>query len=87
MSLPEHQSELVDTHRTIWLAGLPYMLVGGWAVPASQARFTTDIDMVLPETPFDEYDALLTNTGHTKESIMTSRTSTRCGLSVQETSR
>ena len=67
MSLPERQSELVDTHRAIQDAGLPYVLVGGWAVSAFQARFTTDVDMVLPETSLDEYDALLTNAGYTKE--------------------
>lgn len=55
MSLPERQSELIDTHRAIQDAGLPYVLVGGWAVSAFQTRFTTDVDMVLPETSLDEY--------------------------------
>lgn len=38
MCPPEHQSELVDTHRAIQAEEMPYVLVGGWAVSASQAR-------------------------------------------------
>lgn len=34
MSLPERQSELVDTHRAIENVELPYLLVGDWAVSA-----------------------------------------------------
>ncbi|UHQ99287.1 hypothetical protein HYG81_26020 (plasmid) [Natrinema zhouii] len=67
MSLPERQTELIDTHRAIQDAGLPYVLVVGWAVSAFQARFTTDVDMVLPEISLDEYDALLTNAGYIRE--------------------
>jgi len=67
MSLPERQSELADTHRAIQEAGLPYVLVGGWAVSAFQTRFTTDVDMVIPETALDDYDALLDDLGYEKE--------------------
>lgn len=67
MSLPERQSELVDTHRTVQENGLPYVLIGGWAVSAFQTRFTTDVDMVLPESSLEEYDALLSELGYAKE--------------------
>jgi len=67
MSLPERQDELVETHRAIQEAGLPYVLVGGWAVSAFQTRFTTDVDMVIPETALEEYDKLLRDRGYTKE--------------------
>jgi hypothetical protein len=67
MSLPERQSELVDTHRAIQDNGLPYVLVGGWAVSAFQTRFTTDIDTVIPSTSLNDYDSLLTDLGYEKE--------------------
>lgn len=67
MGLPERQSELVDTHRTIQNVELPYVLVGGWAVSAFQTRFTTDIDTVIPETAVDEYDTLLRDLGYEKQ--------------------
>lgn len=67
MSLPERQSELVETHRAILSAELPYVLVGGWAVSAFQTRFTTDIDAVIPSTALDEYDTLLENFGYEKQ--------------------
>ena len=67
MSLPERQSELVDTHRAVRDAELPYVLVGGWAVSAFQTRFTTDIDTVIPDTAFDEYDSLLRDLGYEKQ--------------------
>jgi len=66
MSLPERQAELVETHRAIRDAGLPYVLVGGWAVSAFQARFTTDIDTVIPATALDDYDSLLVGLGYEK---------------------
>lgn len=59
MSLSERQTELVETHRAIQAADLPYVLVGGWAVSAFQTRFTTDVDMIIPATSLDEYDSLL----------------------------
>lgn len=68
MSLPERQAELVDTHKTIQTSELPYVLVGGWAVTAFQTRFTTDVDMVIPETALDEYDELLRSRGYALES-------------------
>ena len=67
MSLPERQLELVETHRAILDAGLPYVLVGGWAVSAFQTRFTTDIDAVVPSTSMNEYDALLGKLGYEKQ--------------------
>lgn len=67
MSLPERQAELVATHRAIRDAGLPYVLVGGWAVSAFQTRFTTDIDAVIPETALDDYETLLADRGYEKE--------------------
>jgi hypothetical protein len=66
MSLPERQSELIDTHRAIHDADLPYVLVGGWAVSAFQTRFTTDIDSVIPATATDEYERLLGDLGYEK---------------------
>jgi hypothetical protein len=67
MSLQERQAELIDTHRAVQDADLPYVLVGGWAVSAFQTRFTTDVDLVIPEKELDEYDVLLTELGYTKE--------------------
>ena len=66
MSLPERQSELVDTHRAIEKAELPYVFVGGWAVSAFQSRFTTDIDAVVPATSLDNYASLLEDRGYEK---------------------
>ncbi|WP_436927622.1 hypothetical protein [Halosimplex amylolyticum] len=67
MSLPERQAELIDTHRAIQAAGLPYVLVGGWAVSAFQTRFTTDIDAVIPATALDDYASLLVDRGYERE--------------------
>jgi hypothetical protein len=66
MSLQERQDELIATHRAIQDADLPYVLVGGWAVSAFQTRFTTDVDMVLPESQVAEYDDLLRDLGYEK---------------------
>jgi hypothetical protein len=66
MSLQERQAELIDTHRTVQDEELPYVLVGGWAISAYQTRFTTDVDMVIPETELDAYDALLDGLGYSK---------------------
>jgi hypothetical protein len=66
MSLQERQAELIDTHRAVQDEELPYVLVGGWAISAFQTRFTTDVDMVLPETELNAYDALLTELGYSK---------------------
>jgi hypothetical protein len=67
MSLTERQSELVNTHRAIQDDELPYVLVGGWAVTAFQTRFTTDVDMVLPEASLDDFHTHLTDLDYTKE--------------------
>jgi len=61
------QDEPVDTHRSVQDAGLPCVLVGGWAVSAFQTRFTTDIDTVIPGTTLDDYDALLDDLGYEKQ--------------------
>jgi hypothetical protein len=66
MSLQERQDELIATHRAIQQAELSYVLVGGWAVSAFQTRFTTDVDMVLPESQVAEYDNLLRDLGYEK---------------------
>jgi hypothetical protein len=67
MSLEERQAELVDTHRAIQGEGLSNVLVGGWAVSAFETRFTTDVDMVIPDAELDAYDTLLGGRGYTKE--------------------
>lgn len=67
MSLQERQAELIDTHRAIQDEGLPYVLVGGWAVSAFQTRFTTDVDMVIPETELEVYDDLLAELDYSEE--------------------
>ncbi|WP_440009037.1 hypothetical protein [Halomicrococcus sp. SG-WS-1] len=67
MSLQERQNELIATHQAIQEANFPYVLVGGWAVSAFQTRFTTDVDMVLPERLLEEYDTLLRDLGYEKE--------------------
>jgi hypothetical protein len=66
MSLQERQAELIDTHRAVQAEKLPYVLVGGWAISAFQTRFTTDVDMVIPETELDAYDVLLDELGYSK---------------------
>lgn len=66
MDLQKRQAELVDTHLAVQDDGLPYVLVGGWAVSAFQTRFTTDVDMVIPETELEAYDTLLDELGYRK---------------------
>jgi len=66
MSLRERQTELIDTHRAVQEAGMPHVLVGGWAVSAFQTRYTTDIDVVIPDTSLDDYDLLLSELGYEK---------------------
>jgi hypothetical protein len=77
MSLPERQSELVATHPAVQDTGLPYVLVGGWAVSAFQTRFTTEVDMVLSESSLPDYDTLLRDLGSRRSSTPTWRTYTR----------
>lgn len=67
MSLPERQGELVETHRAVHRADLPYVLVGGWAVSTFQARFTMDLDMVIPQAALEDFDELLRDHGFSKE--------------------
>ena len=59
MSLPERETELLTTLQAINEAGLPYILVGGWAVTAFNQRFSTDVDLVIPETALDDYNSFL----------------------------
>jgi hypothetical protein len=67
MNNQARQDELVETHRNVHTAGLPYVLVGGWAVSAFSTRFTTDIDTVIPATALDSYDSLLSDLGYEKQ--------------------
>lgn len=67
MAGSERQDELIETHRAIQEAGLPYVLIGGWAVSAFQARLTMDVDMVLPRGALDDYERVLDELGFTKE--------------------
>jgi len=67
MSRTERQDELVETHRAVHEEGLPYVLVGGWAISAYQTRFTTDIDLVIPSEGLGEYEQLLADRGYSKE--------------------
>lgn len=59
MSLPEREDELLTTLEAITDAELPYVLVGGWTVTAFNQRFSTDVDLVIPESALDDYDSFL----------------------------
>lgn len=59
MAGSERQAELIETHRSIQEAALPYVLIGGWAVSAYQVRTTMDIDMVIPRASLPEYEPRL----------------------------
>ena len=59
MSLPDREQELLTTLDAINDADLPYVLVGGWAVTAFNQRFSTDVDLVIPETAVDDYASFL----------------------------
>lgn len=64
MSLPEREDELLTTLEAITDAELPYVLVGGWAVTAFNQRFSTDVDLVIPESALDDYDSFLADHGY-----------------------
>ncbi|WP_136689056.1 hypothetical protein [Halorhabdus amylolytica] len=66
MSLGEREAELLDTLEAIIDAELPYVLVGGWAIAAFNQRFTTDVDVVIPDQAIDDYNALLDDRGYEK---------------------
>ena len=66
MSLGEREDELLDTLETVIDADLPYVLVGGWAIAASNQRFTTDVDVVIPAQAVDDYAELLADRGYEK---------------------
>jgi hypothetical protein len=59
MSLPDREQELLTTLDAINDAGLPYVLVGGWAVTAFNQRFSTDVDLVVPEDAVEGYESFL----------------------------
>ena len=59
MSLPDREQELLTTLDAINDAGLPYVLVGGWAVTAFNQRFSTDVDLVVPENVVEDYESFL----------------------------
>ena len=59
MSLSDREQELLTTLEAINDADLPYVLVGGWAVTAFNQRFSTDVDLVIPETAVDDYASFL----------------------------
>lgn len=59
MSLPDREQELLTTLDAITEADLPHVLVGGWAVTAFNQRFSTDVDLVVPEEAVDGYESFL----------------------------
>jgi len=59
MSLPDREQELLTTLEAITDSNLPYVLVGGWAVTAFNQRFSTDVDLVVPEEAVEAYDSFL----------------------------
>lgn len=59
MSLPDREQELLTTLDAINDAGLPYVLVGCWAVTAFNQRFSTDVDLVIPEQAVEDYESFL----------------------------
>lgn len=64
MSLPDREESLLDTLQAISDAGYPYVLVGGWAVTAFSQRFSTDVDLVIPEHVAGDYHSLLVGRGY-----------------------
>ena len=59
MSLSDREQELLTTLEAINDAGLPYVLVGGWAVTAFNQRYSTDVDLVVPEDAVEDYESFL----------------------------
>lgn len=59
MSLPDREQELLTTLDAINGADLPYVLVGGWAITAFSQRFSTDVDIVIPEEAVENYGSFL----------------------------
>lgn len=64
MSQGDRESALLDTLEAVIDGGLPYVLVGGWAIAAFKQRFTVDIDAVAPAQALPEYRAVLTDHGY-----------------------
>jgi len=59
MSLPDREQELLTTLAAINESSLPYVLVGGWAISAFNQRFSTDVDLVVPEDAVEDYESYL----------------------------
>ena len=55
MSLGDREAELLDTLEAVIDAELPYVLVGGWAIAVFNQRFTTDVDVVIPDQAAEDY--------------------------------
>jgi hypothetical protein len=68
MSLPDREQELLTTLDAINDVGLPYVLVGGWAVTAFNQRFSTDVDLVVPEESVDDYESLFLDRDYNRTS-------------------
>lgn len=68
MSLPDRERELLTTLEAINDVDLPYVLVGGWAVTAFNQRFSTDVDLVVPESAVDDYGTFLVDQGYERTS-------------------
>lgn len=64
MSRGDRENALLDTLEAVIEGGLPYVLVGGWAIAAFQPRFTVDIDAVAPAEALPEYRTILTDRGY-----------------------
>lgn len=69
MSLPDRERELLVTLEAINDADLPSVLVGGWAITAFNQRFSTDIDLVIPETAVEAYDSVLGEHGYDRTKV------------------
>lgn len=61
---PRTRKRLLKTLQSINDADYPYVLVGGWAVTAFNQRFSTEVDLVIPETALHEYNSFLTEQGY-----------------------
>lgn len=68
MSLPDREQELLTTLAAINDASLPYVLVGGWAITAFSQRFSTDVDLVVPEEALEDYESFLRDEDYVRTS-------------------
>ena len=81
MSLPDREQELLTTLDAINDASLPYVLVGGWAVTAFNQRFSTDVDLVVPEEGVEDYESFLLDRDYDERASTIRVGSTRAGSS------